>query len=90
MSKFLITLTGPSCSGKTTLENHLIKNNIALRLCGYTTREKREGEIDGFDVNFVSREKGQALHLHTDTIQRLYFKGEFYGKTEEELLRLFE
>lgn len=89
MSKFLVTLTGPSCSGKTTLENHLIKNNIAKRLCGYTTREPRKGEIDGVDVNFVDFEEGKRLHSSPDTVQKLHFKGHYYGKTVQEIEALF-
>ena len=90
MSKFLITLTGPSCSGKTTLENHLIKNNIAKRLCGYTTREPRKGEVDGVDVNFIDFEEGKKLHSSPDTVQKLHFKGHYYGKTSQEIQALFE
>ncbi len=90
MSKFLITLTGPSCSGKTTLEDHLIKNNIAKRLCGYTTREPRKGEKDGVDVNFVSFEEGKALHESPDTVQKLHYKGHYYGKTAQEIEAMFE
>lgn len=90
MSKYLITLTGPSCSGKTTLENHLINNNIAKRLCGYTTREPRKGEVDGVDVNFVSYKEGEALHRDPETVQKLHFKGHYYGKTSKEINDMLE
>lgn len=89
MSKFIITLTGPSCSGKTTIENNIIKMGLAKRLCGYTTREKRVDEIDGVDVNFVPYEEGVRLHNSSNTIQKLHYNGHYYGKTEEELNRLF-
>lgn len=58
MSKIFFVL-GKSCSGKDTIFRYL-KNNKELNLktiVGYTTRPMREGEQEGVEYHFVSREK---------------------------------
>jgi thymidylate kinase len=40
----LITITGPSCSGKTTLQNWLFGLGKFERIISFTTRPQREGE----------------------------------------------
>lgn len=62
MAKIFFVL-GKSCSGKDTIFNRL-KENKALNLktvVGYTTRPMREGEEDGKEYFFVSREKLEEL-----------------------------
>lgn len=60
MKIFLII--GKSFSGKSYLLNKILedkdfcKNNNLERLVEYTTRNPREGEVDGLDYNFVSNE----------------------------------
>ena len=49
---------GKSASGKDTFAKKLINcANTIKPLVSYTSRPKREGEIDGVDYNFVSREE---------------------------------
>lgn len=53
----LIVLSGPSGSGKDTVITELLKKNSELKVSvSLTTRNKREGEIDGESYYFVSRE----------------------------------
>lgn len=54
----LIVVSGPSGCGKSTVDNLLIKNrkNIAMSISD-TTRSPREGEINGIDYNFISKEE---------------------------------
>lgn len=62
MAKIFFVL-GKSCSGKDTIFNRL-KENKELNLktvVGYTTRPMREGEEDGKEYFFVSREKLEVL-----------------------------
>lgn len=88
--KFIITLTGPSGSGKSTLEKHLVDNKIAVRLMGYTTREPRDGEIDGVDVNFVDFETGKKNFENPSSPQKVFYKGNYYGKTLSEVEENFK
>jgi guanylate kinase len=55
MNNTLITLTGPSCAGKTTLEDRLIKAGFD-RVISNTTRAPRRGEIDGVHYHFRTPE----------------------------------
>lgn len=58
MSKIFFVL-GKSCSGKDTIFRYL-KENKELNLktvVGYTTRPMREGETEGVEYHFVSKEK---------------------------------
>lgn len=56
MRKKIICIVGPSGSGKTTLANIASKELNIPTLVSYTTRPKREGEINGVDHFFVSKE----------------------------------
>ena len=51
----LITITGPSGAGKDTVAQMLSDMGGYNVLCSYTTRPKREGEIDGMEHHFVEK-----------------------------------
>ena len=51
----LITITGPSGAGKDTVARMLYEMSGYKVLCSYTTRPKREGEIDGVEHYFVEK-----------------------------------
>lgn len=51
----LITITGPSGAGKDTVARMLSDLGGYKVLCSYTTRPKREGEIDGWQHYFVEK-----------------------------------
>lgn len=51
----LITITGPSGAGKDTVARMLSEMSGYQVLCSYTTRPKREGEIDGVEHYFVEK-----------------------------------
>ncbi len=54
----LIVVSGPSGCGKSTVDNMLIseRQNIIMSVSD-TTRAKRDGETDGIDYNFISKEE---------------------------------
>lgn len=51
----LITITGSSGAGKDTVARMLSEMSGYQVLCSYTTRPKREGEIDGVEHYFVDK-----------------------------------
>lgn len=51
----LITITGPSGAGKDTVARMLSELGGYKVLCSYTTRPRREGEIEGVEHYFVER-----------------------------------
>lgn len=51
----LITITGPSGAGKDTVARILSEMGGYQVICSYTTRPKREGEIDGVEHHFVEK-----------------------------------
>lgn len=53
MERTLVTVTGPSMSGKTTLLRRLEPLGAFQELVSHTTRPMRSGEINGVDYHFV-------------------------------------
>ena len=52
----LLVLSGPSGVGKTTVASRLLKTNKNLkRVVTCTTRDAREGEVDGLDYYFLGK-----------------------------------
>jgi guanylate kinase len=88
--KFLTTLTGPTCAGKTTLERMLVERG-AQRVVSTTTRMPRASETNGVDYYFVS---DAAFHtIGTDPkrgfVECAKFGEHWYGAEVRELERLF-
>lgn len=80
--KELFLVSGPSGSGKTTLMKEAGKNKIVTM----TTRPKREGEIEGIDYFFVSKEDFEQWLCTKEVIEHnLYPNGHYYGLTKEVL-----
>ena len=51
----LTTITGPSGAGKDTVARMLSEMSGYKVLCSYTTRPKREGDVDGVEHHFVKQ-----------------------------------
>src|SRR3989442_4293465 len=58
----LFIVSAPSGTGKTTLVERLVQMTPHLRMSrSYTSRPAREGESDGGDYNFITRERFEAM-----------------------------
>jgi guanylate kinase len=88
--KFIITLTGPSCSGKSTLERDIQKTGTANRVTSFTTRDKREGEVDGVDYFFVDENFVDKAIVEDEIIQKVDINGCRYGSTKKQVAELFK
>jgi guanylate kinase len=89
MRKTIVTLTGPSCAGKTTLEC-LLKAEGFVNLISTTTRPMREGEAMGINYHFVDESMFRRLVAQEAFIEHVRFGGNHYGLMVSEVRRAFE
>lgn len=78
----IITLSGPSLSGKTELSKILNNEYQYNAIVSVTTRPMRKQETDGIDYHFIGEEEYNNISL----IQKTNYNGYNYGVTEEEVL----
>lgn len=75
----IVTVTGPSCAGKTTLVRALLKTGHFCEVVSFTSRAPRAGEVEGIDYYFKSEEDCREI-IHTGkAAEFISFKGNFYG-----------
>lgn len=82
----LITLTAPTCSGKSFLLSALTQNG-SQRIVSTTTRSPRKGEKEGVDYNFISREHSLDLEEAGLFAELIEYNGVRYGVTHAEMER---
>ena len=87
MAKVFV-ITGPSGVGKGTLIGELLRRipNLELSISA-TTREPREGEADGRDYHFLSREEFEARMDADDFLEFATYSGNRYGTLRSEVDR---
>ena len=86
----LIVVSGPSGVGKDTVVSEYIKrNNNTYLSVSCTSRAPREGEVDGVNYIFLSREEFEDRITNGDFLEYAEYNGNYYGtpkyKMEEEL-----
>lgn len=74
----LVTITGPSVTGKSKLANLLMPEGFE-ELVSTTTRAPREGEINGVHYNFVSPENFEAMLTKKLMIEKVNVGKYSYG-----------
>lgn len=76
----LIVLSGPSGSGKSTVIKRLMemRGNIHFSV-SYTTRQPREGEVDGVNYNFVDRTEFERMIANYEFLEHAEYSGNCYG-----------
>ena len=87
----LFVLSGPSGSGKTTIAKNIVStiNNIVFAV-SHTTREMREGEINGRDYYFIDIETFSAMRRRGEFAESAEVFGNYYGTTQAEINRAVE
>src|SRR5262245_34991708 len=76
----LFIVSAPSGAGKTTLVERLVEQTPRLRMSrSYTSRPARQGETDGVDYNFVSRDRFQAMVAASEFLEWADVFGNLYG-----------
>ena len=77
----LVVISGPSGVGKGTVRKALFnmpKHNLVYSV-SMTTREKREGEVDGVDYYFVSKDEFIKRRKEGKFLETAEFVGNYYG-----------
>jgi guanylate kinase len=87
---FLLVLSSPSGGGKTSIAKNLLQARDDL---GYsvsaTTRPMREGERDGVDYHFISRDEFVRRREAGEFLESATYGGHLYGTLRSEIDRLF-
>jgi guanylate kinase len=83
----ILTLTGPSCSGKTTLLNKLVAEHGFQNVVSHTTRPPRPGEVDGVDYHFVPVKIFEGMKSDSEFLENVSFNGFSYGVSRDEILK---
>lgn len=80
LAGMIFVLMGPSGSGKTTLAKHL-KSLGLFELISCTTREPRDGEINGVDYYFYTEEEFDQIPM----IEKTTYSNRKYGTSINEV-----
>jgi guanylate kinase len=76
----LFIVSAPSGAGKTTLVERLVEQIPHLRMSrSYTSRPARDGEADGVDYNFVTRERFETMAAAGEFLEWAPVFGNLYG-----------
>jgi len=87
----LFIVSAPSGAGKTTLVERLVEQTPRLKMSrSYTSRRAREGELDGVDYNFVTRERFEAMVAVGEFLEWADVFGNLYGTSATDTDRLLE
>jgi guanylate kinase len=85
----LVIVSAPSGTGKTTLAERLVEQVPDLQLSrSYTSRTARNGEIDGVDYNFVTRERFEAMVVADQFLEWADVFGNLYGTATADAERI--
>jgi guanylate kinase len=85
----LFVVSAPSGTGKTTVVEHLVGLTSRLRQSvSYTSRARREGEVDGVDYNFVSRPVFEDMVRQGAFLEWAEIYGDLYGTSRADTERL--
>lgn len=87
----LFVVSAPSGTGKTTIVERLVQVVPGLSLSrSYTSRRRRDGETDGMDYNFITRDRFEGMVKDGAFLEWANVFGNLYGtgaRDTEELLR---
>ena len=87
----LIVYTGSSGVGKGTIMKKLLAGDPNCRLSvSATTRAPREGEVDGREYYFVTRERFDEMIAENGFLEHAEYVGNKYGTPKEPVLRMLD
>lgn len=80
----LFIVSAPAGTGKTTLVQMLVNEfpNVIASV-SYTTRQPREGEVNGRDYHFISQSDFEAKVAASDFLEYVQLYGYYYGTSRQ-------
>ena len=87
----LIVVSGPSGTGKSTIVNTVLDtcNDLSFSVSA-TTRQQREGETEGVDYFFVTKERFQQMIDNNELLEHAEYVGNYYGTPRKAVLDKIE
>lgn len=86
-NRLLICVIGGSGSGKSTLENEIVLIDGFSKAISSTTRQKRDGEVDGREYYFLSDAEFDKLKNDNKLLENVEFAGNKYGLSVDEMFK---
>ena len=87
----LFIISAPSGAGKTSLVKAVLQSDPELHLSiSYTSRPPRDGEENGRDYHFVSRETFEQMQIHGDFLESAEVYGNLYGTSQRWINEMIE
>lgn len=87
--KFIV-ISGPSGVGKGTICNKLFKEINAWHSVSTTTRDPREGEVDGINYYFISKEEFEEKIKNNEFLEYNIYNNNYYGTSKKIVLEKME
>jgi guanylate kinase len=79
MDKTVLTITGPTCAGKSTLAHLLLRLPGFARVISHTTRLPRADERDGDAYHFVAPAEFEKIRAEGGFVEHVSLDGRHYG-----------
>jgi guanylate kinase len=85
----LVVISGPSAVGKDTIIERLLKLDANLRYSvSFTTRPKRDYEVDGVHYSFVTKPNFEELVGRGEFLEWAEYNGYYYGTSRTRVEKL--
>lgn len=76
----LVVISGPSGTGKGTVIQHLLEHHDRIQLSiSATTRQPREGDIDGVHYHFLTKEQFEEMIAQDAVLEYATYCDQYYG-----------
>ena len=90
IKKTILTITGPTGSGKTEFLKILCEKYPIVKMVTTTTRPPRPGEVEGVDYYFVTEGQFLAAIAANEFVEHVTYEGKYYGTSSLECQRIID